>query len=122
MWIRVLTWMMIIFLVVPSAQATIAVKVAHEGQELSEKQKKKLERKKERLAQRLEKWQADGEDDLSVFDNSKFRLGALFLAGALGFGILSGLGLLRALFGFIAGLFVFAAIVFLVWGLVEFYG
>ena len=118
---RMLTLVIVFFLMVPTVHAALAVKAAPEAQALSEKQQKKLERKKARLAQRFEKWQAQDEDELSILDNSKFRLGALLLAGAFGFGILSALGLLRALFGFISGLLAFAAIVFLVWGLVEFY-
>lgn len=105
-----------------SAQATVAIRPAEESFTLSEKQQKKWDRKKDRLEKKLAKWEARAEEAYSILDNSTFRLGAILLLGAIGVGILSGLGLLRALLGFVAGLLAFAGVVLLVWGLIEFYG
>lgn len=57
-----------------------------------------------------------------VWDDSKFRLGAIFLLAAIGIAILREAGILSGLLGFIAGLFALAGIVLIIWSLIERYG
>ncbi len=77
------------------------------------------EKRKARWEKRIAKWKAKRS---GIWDQGNFRIGVVLLLAAIGVGILAGLGLLRGLLGFIAGLLAFAGIVLIVWALIEYYG
>jgi Flp pilus assembly protein TadB len=92
------------------------------------KRKEKAAKRKAKLEQRLEKFKAKmkkkgitAEQEItSVWDDSRFKLGALLLLGAIALGIVGALGILSGLFNFVAGLLALAGIILVIWALVTY--
>ncbi|MEL7123543.1 MAG: hypothetical protein AAFO07_29140 [Bacteroidota bacterium] len=88
-------------------------------QEKAKKRKAKMDAKIEKFKAKLERKGVFIED--SVWDDEKFRLGALLVLGAIGLFILGALGLFSGLFGFLATIFALAGIALVVISLAENY-
>lgn len=83
----------------------------------------KYERRLGRLERKMKKRGLVGESqEQDVWNDDKFRLGALLLLVAIGLGIIGAIISLGGLFSFMAGLFALAGVVLLIWSLVEYYG
>ena len=119
----------------PSASAWVPYKAIGEKVEIQERKLKKIEKaerkkaqRKAKLEQRLEKFKAklkkksiNAEQQVSsIWDDSRFKLGALLILGAIGLGIISALGILSGLFNFLAGLLALAGIILVIWALVTY--
>jgi len=79
-----------------------------------EKRMKRLEAK---VAKKMEKKAAP-----SLWDQSKFRLGAILVGAAIVLGILAAIISGAGFLGVIAGLAALAGLVLVVWSLIEYYG
>ena len=88
-------------------------------QEKAKKRKAKMDAKIEKFKAKLERKGVFIED--SVWDDEKFRLGALLVLGAIGLFLLGALGLFSGLFGFLATIFALAGIALVVISLAENY-
>jgi len=109
-------------LLTPVSQATIAVQSEQSNmEELTPRQQRRMERRKARLEKKIAKWEEKAAPR-GIMDNANFRLGLLLLVGSVGAGLLAGLGIVRGLFGIVAGLLALGGIIFLVWGLIEYAG
>ena len=94
------------------------------------KKEQKRTKRKAKLEKRLEKFKAKWEKKKkginaesktsSVWDDTRFRIGALLLIGAIGLGILGALGILSGLFNFVGGILALAGIILVVWALVTY--
>ena len=85
--------------------------------------REKYERRLGRLERKMKKRGLVGESqEQDVWNDDKFRLGALLLLVAIGLGIIGAIISLGGLFSFMAGLFALAGVVLLIWSLVEYYG
>ena len=99
---------------------------------LSKKETKKMERFEKNQARqeaRMDRLQAKMEKKLekkgiaktdSILDNAKFRLGLYILAGAIVLSILAAIISGSGFLGVIAGIAGLAALVLLIWGLIEY--
>lgn len=84
---------------------------------LTAKQQKKLEKVKSKMEKKLAKKAKRS----GVWDDSRFRLGAILFLAALALVIVAAIGILAGFFSFIAGLLALAGLVLIVWALVENY-
>lgn len=91
------------------------------------KEQKRTKRKaklKKRLAKFKAKWAKKGintENKVnSVWDDTRFRIGALLLIGAIALGILGAIGILSGLFNFVGGILALAGIILVIWALVTY--
>jgi len=83
--------------------------------------KARLEKRLQKFEQKLNKRMKRAESQVSnMWDDSRFKLGALLILGAIGLGILGALGILSGLFNFIAGLLALAGIILVIWALVDY--
>lgn len=78
---------------------------------------KRLQRLEARLANKMEKKAAP-----SVWDESRFRIGAILIGGAIVLGILAAIIGGAGFLGVIAGLAALAGLVLIIWSLIEYYG
>ncbi|MBK7869653.1 MAG: hypothetical protein IPJ74_02715 [Saprospiraceae bacterium] len=78
-----------------------------------EKHLAKFSKKLERKAQRRKAAPTE------LWDDGNFRLGVLLLLAGLGLGLITAIGILPGLIGFMAGLFAVAGLGFIIWSLVE---
>lgn len=55
-----------------------------------------------------------------IWEDDRFRLGVIALAGALALALIAGLGILSGLFGFLALIAALAGLVLIIWALVDY--
>ena len=85
------------------------------------KRKAKLEKRLGKMEQKIKKRALRGEAaESDMWDDSRFKLGALLVLGAIGMGLLGALGILSGLFNFVAGLLALAGIILVIWSLVDY--
>ena len=86
-----------------------------------QKRQAKMDRRIKKIESKLEKRGIKKElSEKSAWDDEKFRLGVILIAGAIGVGLVGAI-INFGFLGFLAGLFALAGIVLIVWGLVENY-
>lgn len=86
-----------------------------------ERRRAKLEKRFQKFEKKINKKLKRSESQISsMWDDSRFKLGALLILGAIGLGILGALGILAGLFNFIAGLLALAGIILVIWALVDY--
>ncbi len=100
----------------------VLVSKSDKSSKKAERRMKRIQKKEATIKKKLaRKGFLFSEGQRNVLDNSKFLLGALLVGGAIGLGLLAALGILRGLLGWLAGVFVVVGLVFLIWGLIEYY-
>lgn len=98
----------------------------------NQKETKKNLRKERKMRRFSEKWDKlkakiqkkevkNPGETTNIWNDGKFRLGIILLAGAIGLGIVSVLISLGGLLNLIAGLCALAGVIFIVWSLIEYY-
>ena len=106
---------------VDSKRADKMSKAAVKRKEKAAKRKAKLEQRLEKFKAKMKKKGITAEQEItSVWDDSRFKLGALLLLGAIALGIVGALGILSGLFNFVAGLLALAGIILVIWALVTY--
>lgn len=99
------------------------------GSRLSRRKAERRARRNKRLQNRLDKWKKKLERKKekrkekaapNVWDDSRFRLGAILLVAGLGLALVGAL-LSFSFFGFLAGGLALAGVVLMIWSLVEYY-
>jgi Flp pilus assembly protein TadB len=88
-----------------------------------ERKEAKLEKRLGKFEKKLEKRGITKEGAVTeVWDDGKFRLGAILLLAALALGIVALIISLGGFINFIAGVLALAGVVLIIWSLVEYYG
>ena len=89
----------------------------HSKSKKVQRMEKKLQKMEAKIQKKLDKKKAK----LNILEEPKFVLGALLVGGAAGLGLIAALGVLRGLFGWLAGVFAFVGLIFIIWALIEYY-
>lgn len=109
--------------VTPKAAASNAVEAGVAHKETLKKQMR-MEKRKERFEKRVAKIKNKLEKKMpapSVWDDSRFRIGVILVAGAIVLGIIAGL-VSSGFLGILASLVAIAGLVFVIWSLIDYYG
>lgn len=115
----------IVFAIKPTSsgleEAKAPVELSLKDQEKVARRKAKLEKRLNKMEQKIKKRALRGEAvESDMWDDSRFKLGALLVLGAIALGLLGALGILSGLFNFVAGLLALAGIILVIWSLVDY--
>ena len=108
--------------VMPAAQAAPASTTAaiDKDAKRNARLERLIDRFQKKMEKRLEKKKANSPAP-SLMDDSRFRLGLIFVIGALALAILGAL-IGTGFLGFLSGLAGLAGVILIVWALIEYYG